>query len=209
MTVRVLIVDEHRLVREGIRVLLKCDAKIIVVGEAATGTDAIAMARRLKPDIVLLDLLIPEIDGVAATSIIHHELPQTGVLVLTSVYERNMVVNVIQAGAIGYLLKDIESADLRKSIKAAALGQMQLAPLISLQLLHEIQALERPETLTDREVDVLKLLAHGHSNKEIACFLHVTEDTVKTHVHHLLAKLGVHRRTQAALAALRLGLVTT
>jgi NarL family two-component system response regulator LiaR len=209
MTVRVLIVDEHRLVREGIRVLLKCDAKIIVVGEAATGTDAIALARRLKPDIVLLDLLVPEIDGIAVTSLIHQDLPQTGVLVLTGVYERNMVVSAIQAGAIGYLLKDIESADLRKSIKAAALGQMQLAPLISLQLLQEIQALERPESLTDREVDVLKLLARGHSNKEIACFLHVTEDTVKTHVHHLLAKLGVHRRTQAALAALRLGLVTT
>jgi NarL family two-component system response regulator LiaR len=207
MTVRVLIVDEHRLVREGIRVLLKCDAKIMVVGEAATGTDAIAMAHRLKPDIVLLDLLIPEMDGVAVISIMHREIPQTGILVLTSVYECSMIVNAIQAGAIGYLLKDVESADLRKSIKAAALGQMQLAPLISLHLLHEIQAIEKPEALTDREVDVLKLLARGYSNKEIACFLHVTEDTVKTHVHHLLAKLRVRRRTQAALAALRLGLI--
>ncbi len=207
MTVRVLIVDAHRLVREGIRVLLKCDTKILVVGEAATGTDAVVMARRLKPDIVLLDLLVPELHGTAVITAIHQEMPQTGVLVLTSVYERSLIITAIQAGAIGYLLKDIESADLRKAIKAAALGQMQLAPLISLHLLHEMQAIEKPEALTDREVDVLKLLARGHSNKEIACFLHVTEDTVKTHVHHLLAKLGVRRRTQAALAALRLGLI--
>ncbi len=209
MTVRVLIVDEHRVMREGIRMLLKCDTKIHVVGDAATGTDAIIQARRLRPDIVLMDLLIPGIDGIATTSIIRSELPETAVLVLTSVYERAMVVNVIQAGAIGYLLKDAESADLRKAIKAAALGEMQLSPSISIHLLHEVQTLERPETLTDREVDVLKLLARGYSNKEIACVLHVTEDTVKTHVHHLLAKLGVQRRTQAALAALRLGLITT
>ncbi len=150
---------------------------------------------------------MPIMDGIAATSAIRSALPKTEVLALTSVLEIAWVVRAIRAGAIGYLLKDTQAAELRKAIKAAAAHQVQLSPKASAYLLHEIQAPQHPEALTKRETDVLRLLAQGQSNKEIAQRLSLVEETVKTHVRHILSKLGVQSRTQAALYAIRIGLI--
>ncbi|HLZ57702.1 MAG TPA: response regulator transcription factor [Ktedonosporobacter sp.] len=207
MTIRILLVDDHSVVREGLRVFLEHDPELQVVDEAENGVEAVEKARQLRPDVVLMDLLIPGMDGIAATSLIRHELPRTEVVVLTSMLESASVAGAIRAGAIGYLLKDAHSAELRSAIKAAAAGQIQLSPQASAYLLREIREPENPEQLTERETDVLRLLAQGYANKEIAATLHVAEDTVKTHVRHILMKLGVQSRTQATLAAMRLGLV--
>jgi len=208
MVIRVLIVDDHSLVREGLRMFLACDPDLEVVGEAADGAGAIQRARQLRPNVVVMDLLMPVLDGIAATRTIRNELPETQVLILTIVLERASVVEAIRAGAIGYLLKDIQAAELRIAIKAAAAGQVYLSPQASPYLLGAVHMPERPEHLTLREMDVLRLLAQGHSNKEIARNLHLLEETVKFHVRHILAKLGVQSRTQAVLAAIRLGLVS-
>ncbi len=208
MVIRVLIVDDHSLVREGLRMFLACDPDLEVVGEAADGAGAIQRARQLRPNVVVMDLLMPVLDGIAATRAIRNELPETQVLILTIVLERASVVEAIRAGAIGYLLKDIQAAELRIAIKAAAAGQVYLSPQASPYLLGAVHMPERPEHLTLREMDVLRLLAQGHSNKEIARNLHLLEETVKFHVRHILAKLGVQSRTQAVLAAIRLGLVS-
>lgn len=207
MTIRILLVDDHRVVREGLRVFLGHDPELLVVDEAEDGVEAVEKARQLRPDVVLMDLLIPGMDGITATSLIRQELPKTEVIVLTSRLEGASVAGAIRSGAIGYLLKDARPADLRSAIKAAAAGQIQLSPQASAYLLREIREPGNPEQLTERETDVLRLLAHGYSNKEIAATLHVAEDTVKTHVRHILMKLGVQSRTQATLAAIRLGLV--
>ena len=208
MVIRVLIVDDHSLVREGLRMFLACDPDLEVVGVAADGAGAIQQARLLRPHVVVMDLLMPVLDGIAATRVIHKELPETQVLILTIVLERASVVEAIRAGAIGYLLKDIQAAELRIAIKAAAAGQVYLSPQASPYLLGAVRMPERPEHLTLREMDVLRLLAQGHSNKEIARNLHLLEETVKFHVRHILAKLGVQSRTQAVLTAIRLGLVS-
>jgi DNA-binding NarL/FixJ family response regulator len=207
MTIRILIVDDHSVVREGLRMFLGRDPELEVVGEAADGAEAIEKARNLRPDVVLMDLVIPLIDGIAATSIIRCELPETEVVVLTNMLESASVTGAIRAGAISYLLKDAQAAELRTAIKAAAAGQVHLSPQASAYLLHEVRAPESPVPLTEREADVLSLLAQGHTNKEIAHALHIAEDTVKSHVRHILAKLGAQSRTQATLAAMRLGLV--
>jgi DNA-binding NarL/FixJ family response regulator len=162
----------------------------------------------LAPDVVLMDLLMPGMDGVQATEIIRQRFPETEVIALTSVLEDNAVVNAIRAGAIGYLLKDTESEELIKGIRAASLGQVQLSPKAAERLMREIRAPESPEKLTDRETEVLRCLAEGKSNKEIARELVVSETTVKTHVSNILMKLGVPSRTQAALYAVRIGLVS-
>ncbi len=208
MVIRVLIVDDHSVVREGLRMFLARDPDLEVAGEAADGAKAIEQARRLRPDVVVMDLLMPILDGMAATRAIRSELPETEVLALTSVLERASVVEAIRAGAIGYLLKDTKAAELRTAIKAAAAGQVHLSPQASASLLGAVGLPERPEPLTPREMDVLRLLAQGHSNKEIARILHLVEETVKFHVRHILAKLGVQSRTQAVLAAIRLGMVS-
>jgi len=157
---------------------------------------------------VVMDLLMPVLDGISATRAIRNELPETQVLVLTIVLERVSVVEAIRAGATGYLLKDIQAAELHTAIKAAAAGQVYLSPQTSVYLLDAVRMPERPEPLTPREMDVLRLLAQGNSNKEIARTLHLLEETVKFHVRHILAKLGVQSRTQAVLAAIRLGIVS-
>src|SRR5712691_6453491 len=198
MAIRVLIVDDHSVVREGLRMFLVRDPDLEVVGEAADGVEALQQARLLRPDIVIMDLLMPVLDGIAATQ----------VLALTSVLESASVVEAIRAGAIGYLLKDTQAAELRRAIKAAAAGQVQLSPQASTYLLGAVRMPERPEPLTLREMDVLHLLARGQSNKEMARTLHLAEETVKSHVRHILAKLGVQSRTQAVLAAIRLGMVS-
>ncbi len=208
MVIRVLLADDHSVVREGLRMFLGRDPELAVVGEAADGQEAVRLARELRPDVVLMDLLMPVMDGVAATAAIRSELPDTEVIALTSVLESASVVGVVKAGAIGYLLKDTQAAELSRAIKAAAAGQVQLSPQASAYLVRQIRAPAMPEPLTEREAEVLRLLAQGQSNKEIARHLHIVEDTVKTHIRHILAKLGVQSRTQAVLCALHLGLVS-
>jgi DNA-binding NarL/FixJ family response regulator len=208
MTIRVLIADDHSVVRKGLRMFLGRDPEIVLVGEAADGQEAVALARQLRPDVVLMDLLMPGMDGIAATAIIRRELPETEVIALTSVLESDSVVGAIKAGAIGYLLKDTQAAELRRAIKAAAAGQVQLSPQASAYLVQQVRFPDTTEPLTAREMEVLRLMADGQANKEIARTLQIAEDTVKTHVRHILAKLGVQSRTQAVLCAIRLGLVS-
>jgi two-component system, NarL family, response regulator LiaR len=207
MVIRVLIVDDHSIVREGLRMLLARDPDLEVVGEAADGADAIRQARHLHPHVVVMDLLMPVLDGFAATRAIRNELPETEVLALTSVLENASVVEAIRAGAIGYLYKDAHVAELRTAIKSASTGQMHFSPQASPYFLDIVRKPESSEHLTPREMDVLRLLAQGHSNKEIASTLYLAEETVKFHVRHILAKLGVQSRAQAILATIRLGMV--
>lgn len=188
---------------------LALDPDLTVVAEAADGAEAVRLARELQPDVILMDLLMPEMDGIAATREIRRDLPDTEVLALTSVLEDAAVVNAVRAGAIGYLLKNTEADELCRAIKAAAAGQVQLSPEAAARLMREVRAPESPEALTDRETDVLRLLAEGKANKQIALSLGIGEKTVKTHVSNVLAKLGVQSRTQAALYAARIGLVAT
>ncbi len=208
MSIRILIVDDHSVVRQGLKMFLALDPELQVVGEAANGAEALRLARELEPDVVLMDLLMPVMDGVAATEAIRRELADTEVIALTSVLEDQSIFKVMHAGAIGYLLKNTESDDLCHAIKAAAAGQVQLSPPVAARLLREVRAPESPESLTGRETDVLRLLAQGKSNKEIAAALTIGEKTVKTHVSNVLGKLGVPSRTQAALYAVRIGLVS-
>ena len=208
MVIRVLLADDHSIVREGLRVFLGYDPELTVVGEAADGAEALQLARELHPDVVLMDLLLPVMDGIAATAAIRRELPETEVIALTSALESKLVVGAVKAGAIGYLLKDTQAAELRRAIKAAAAGQIQLSPQALARLLRELQTDGTPEALTRRETEVLHLLARGQSNKEIAQTLQIVEDTVKTHIRHILAKLGVQSRTQAVLQAMHLGLIS-
>lgn len=186
---------------------LRADRDLRVVGEAADGAEAVRRARELKPAVVLMDLLMPVMDGIAATEAIRRELPETEVLALTSVLEHASITSAIRAGAIGYLLKDTQAADLRRAIKSAAAHQVQLSPAVTAQLMREMRVPDQPQSLTERETEVLRLIARGRSNKEIARGLNIGEETVKSHVSNILGKLGVTSRTQAALYAMRLGLV--
>lgn len=208
MSIRILLADDHSVVRQGLRMFLSLDPDLEIVGEAADGAEALSLARTLKPDVVLMDLLMPVMNGIAAITAIRRELPETEVIALTSVLEDASVVGAVRAGAIGYLLKDTEANELRRAIKAAAAGQVQLSPKAATRLLREIRIPESPETFTERETEVLKALARGQSNKEIAHNLVISEKTVKTHMTHILNKLQVSSRTQAALYAIRIGLVS-
>ena len=206
-TIRILIADDHDVVRQGLRTYLSVDPELEVVGEAANGIEAVRLAHRLRPDVVLMDLLMPELDGIAATRHIRSELPDTEVLALTSVLENASVVGAVSAGAIGYLLKDSKAQELREAIKAAARGQVHLTPRAAARLMHEVALPAQPEALSAREVEVLRLLARGYANRDIARDLAIAEKTAKTHVSNILGKLGVQSRTQAALHAGRIGLV--
>jgi NarL family two-component system response regulator LiaR len=208
MAIRILIVDDHAVVRQGLRMFLALDDELEVVGEAANGAEAIRRAHELGPDVVLMDLLMPVMDGVAATETIRRELPDVEVIALTSVLEDKAVFGAVRAGAIGYLLKDTQADELCRAIKAAAAGQVQLSPQATARLMREVQIPQSPEKLTERETEVLRLLARGMSNKEIGAALVIGEKTVKTHVSNVLSKLGVPSRTQAALYAVRIGLVS-
>src|SRR5215216_1155029 len=208
MAIRILITDDHGVVRQGLRMFLSLDPDIHVVGEAENGQEALEMARELEPDVVLMDLLMPVMDGIKATRAIRSELPEVEVMALTSVLEGASVTRAVRAGAIGYLLKDADAEELHRAIRGAAEGRVQLAPEAAARLMREVSAPENPEALTDREAEVLRLLARGKANKQIASGLYVSEKTVKAHVSSILMKLGVHSRTQAALYAVRTGLVS-
>lgn len=207
MTIRVLIADDHAVVRQGLTMFLALDPEIELVGEAKDGADALKKARILRPDVVLMDLMMPVMDGITAIAAIRQELPETEVIALTSVLEDASVVGAVRAGAIGYLLKDTEGTQLCTAIKSAAAGQVQLAPEAAVRLMREVRAPESPEVLSERETEVLRMVARGLANKQIAQDLHITEKTVKAHVSSILAKLGLASRTQAALHAVRIGLV--
>jgi DNA-binding NarL/FixJ family response regulator len=206
MPIRIVIADDHGVVRQGLRMFLGLDSELEVVGEAENGAEALALAERLKPDVVLMDLLMPVMDGITAIGRIREELPEVEVIALTSVLEDASVVGAIKARAIGYLLKDTHADELRRAIKAAAAGQVQLSPQAAARLMREVRAPEARESLTERETDVLRLIAGGRANKEIARELGIGEKTVKTHVSSILSKLGVQSRTQAALYAAQIGL---
>jgi len=208
MAIRIVIADDHSVVRRGLRMFLAMDPELVVVGEAADGEEAVHLARLLLPDIVLMDLLMPVMDGITATALIKSELPDTEVLALTSVLEDASVVGAVRAGAIGYLLKDTDADALCRAIKAAAAGQVQLTPQAAARLMQAVSAPVSPEALTERETEVLRLLAQGKANKEIARSLSISEKTVKVHVSNILSKLGVQSRTQATLYAIRVGLVS-
>lgn len=207
MSIRVLLVDDHKVVRKGLQMFLELDDEIEVVGEADGAEKALTLVEELQPDIVLMDLVMPGKDGVWATERIHNDHPGVGVIALTSFLEDEKVIGVVRAGAIGYLLKDTDADELCQAIKLAAQGEVQLSPDVAARLVREVRAPDSPESLTPREVDVLRLIAQGLSNKEIAASLTVSEKTVKTHVSSILQKLSLLSRTQAALYAVKIGLV--
>ncbi|MPY66887.1 response regulator transcription factor [Deinococcus sp. SDU3-2] len=204
--VRVLLVDDHAVVRQGLRLFLGLDPHIEVVGEAANGEEALAEAGRLRPDVVVMDLMMPVMDGIQATRAIRRSLPDTEVIALTSTLEEHKVNGAIDAGAMGYMLKDASSDTLAEAIHAAARGEVRLHPEAARRLVRDFRSTDMRESLTPKEVIVLQLIARGYSNRDIAADQNVTEATVKTHVSRLLSKLGLESRTQAALYALRHGL---
>jgi len=208
MSTRVLIVDDHRVVRQGLRMFLTMDPELEIVGEAANGVAAVELARERRPDVILMDLLMPKMDGVEATAHIRREMPEIEVIALTSVLEDKAILDAIRVGAIGYLLKDTEVDKLCEAIRAAAEGQVRLSPAVAARLVREISTPNSPETLTERETEVLSAVGRGLSNREIARELVITVKTVKSHVSSILGKLGVPSRTRAALYALKIGLVT-
>jgi two-component system, NarL family, response regulator LiaR len=211
MLIRILVADDHHVVRQGLRMFLSLEAEFEVVGEAANGAEAVRLARELKPDVVLMDLIMPVMDGITAIKTIRSELPEVEIIALTSVLEDASVIGAIRAGAMGYLLKDAQADELCRAVKAVAAGQVQLTPQAAARLMNEVQTLSAhggQEALSGRESEVLCLLAQGKSNKEIASGLHIGETTVKTHVSSVLAKLGLVSRTQAALYAVQAGLVS-
>ena len=206
--IRVLITDDHSVVRQGLRMFLSLDPDIQVVGEASDGREALDMARILRPDVVLMDLLMPVMAGIEATQLIRKEMPDVEVVALTSVLEDASVTGAVRAGAIGYLLKDTNVEELHRAVRGTAEGRVYLASEAAARLMREVRAPENPEALTDREAEILMLLARGKANKQIASSLYISEKTVKAHVSAILMKLGVQSRTQAALHAIRTGLVS-
>jgi DNA-binding NarL/FixJ family response regulator len=207
-TITIIIADDHEMVRRGLRMTITAEPDLHLLGEATTGREAAQLVAELRPALVLLDVQMPDLDGVAAAKAIRQAHPATAVVMLTSFAEDAQLYAALDAGVIGYLLKDISGDDLVEAIRGAVRGEPQLHPSIALRLMRR-----RPTTgdpfadLTERERDVLKTLARGFSNKEIAQTLFLTETTVKGYVSTVLNKLGVSDRTQAALIAVRHGLV--
>ena len=208
--IRVLIADDHAVVRRGLRTYLELQDDVEVVAEAGDGEAAVREAARHEPDIVLLDLAMPQLDGVAALRRLRAEVPEARVLVLTSFGEDDRLFAALRGGASGFLLKDTEPADLVRAIRTAHAGQSALSPAVATRVVEQLAAGGgRPralDLLTPRELEVLRLIARGRSNKRIALELGVAEKTVKTHVGHVLSKLDLSDRTQAALYAVREGL---
>lgn len=209
MAVRLVIAEDHAVVREGLRMFLRSDEGIEVVGEAVDGRGAVEAAHRLRPDVILMDLVMPGMDGISATAAIRNDLPEVEVVALTSFLEDHLVTEALRAGAIGYLLKDTDADSLRRAVWAAASGQVFLSPTAAARLVREMPVAGNvTERLTRREIEVLILVARGRSNKEIARELLIGQQTVKTYMSNIFSKLGVQSRTQAALYALQSGLVS-
>ena len=204
--IRVLIADDHAIVRLGLRALIATEPGLEVVGEAVDGTDAVRKARSLRPDVIVLDLVMPRKDGIQATTEIRQEVPGARILVLTSFAEEDKLVPAFKAGAVGYLLKDSAPQDLLQAIRDVAQGASTLHPKIAHQLIRALSRPAAPVPLTGREQEVACLVALGRSNKEIARALVLSEPTVRTHVSHILRKLKLSNRTEVALYALREGL---
>jgi RNA polymerase sigma factor (sigma-70 family) len=206
--IRVLVVDDHAFVRDGLRAFLDLQDGIEVVGEAADGEEAIAAAERLEPDVVLIDLVMPGLGGVAAIRELRERRPEVRAIVLTSFLDEDKLLPALRAGAAGYLLKNSAPAEIARAVRAACAGEAVLDPTAAARLIDTLARVEEPlERLTPREREVLVLLGRGFPNKQIARELGLAEKTVKTHVGHVLAKLGVADRTQAAIVAVRVGLV--
>jgi two-component system, NarL family, response regulator LiaR len=206
MATRVLLVDDHAVVRQGLRMFLELDPELEVVGEAKNGEDALAQVASQRPDVVLMDLLMPKMDGLQATQLVRQQFPETEVIILTSVLDEASITGAVRHGAIGYLLKDTQAEDLCRAIHLAAEGKVQMSPEVAARLAQELcEEHPRLEELTAREKEVLQLIAAGASNKDIANHLCIAEKTVKAHVSNLLAKMGVQSRTQAALYAVQRG----
>lgn len=204
--IRILIADDHPVVRAGLQGMLASQPDFELVGEAATGNEAVTLSTHLHPDVVLMDLRMAEMDGVAATAQLHSQQPDTSVLILTT-YDTNAdILRAIEAGAIGYLLKDTPREELFAAIRSVAQGKAVLAPTVATRLLRQRQSLAG-EALSARELEVLSLVARGASNKEIARSLYLSEATVKSHLIHLFGKLGVTDRTAAVTVALQHGLL--
>jgi NarL family two-component system response regulator LiaR len=204
--IRVLLVDDHAVVRDGLRAFLELQDGIEIAGEAADGQEAVEQAERLWPDVVLMDLVMPRLDGVEAMRELRTRVPGARVVVLTSFLEDERLLPALRAGAAGYLLKNVEPRELARSIRLAAAGEAMIDPAVAARLVDALGD-ERPAEqaeLTPREQEVLDLIGRGYANKRIAVELGIAEKTVKTHVSHVLAKLGVSDRTQAALYAARL-----
>lgn len=212
MGIRILIADDHHVVRRGLAFFLKTQRDIEIIGEAGNGREAVELARTVKPNLILMDLVMPEMDGIQATKIIKDEMPEIKIMMLTSFSDQDHVIPALEAGASGYQLKDIEPDELINCIRKIMSGENQLHPKATSHLLANLSNKESNkrnllEQLTKRELDVLKEIARGKSNKEIASTLFITEKTVKTHVSNLLAKLELADRTQAALFAVKNQLV--
>jgi NarL family two-component system response regulator LiaR len=208
--VRLLIADDHPVVRQGLRAFLETQPEVEILGEAVDGEDAVRQVERLLPDIVLMDAVMPKIDGIEAIRRIRAISPSTQAIVLTSFADDERIVAAVRAGAAGYLLKDARPQELIAAIRAVARGEALLAPTVAARLMRELSRPSEDEAsniLTSRELDVLRLIASGRSNKEIAMDLVLSEKTVKTHVSNILAKLHLADRTQAALYAVRQRLV--
>ncbi|MPZ88863.1 MAG: response regulator [Nitriliruptorales bacterium] len=199
--IRVLIADDHPVVRDGIRAMLGTQPDLEVVGEATTGREAIQLARDLQPDVVLMDLQMPHVDGATATAQIRARDPHANILVVTTYDTVSDITRAIDAGATGYLLKDTPREQLFAAIRSAACGESVLSPAIATRVLARMRT-PQPDMLSGREIDVLTAVARGLSNKDIAAHLHISQATVKTHLLHIFAKLGVDDRTAAVTRAL-------
>jgi DNA-binding NarL/FixJ family response regulator len=204
--IRVLIVDDHAVVRMGLRVFFDLQDDITVVGEAADGSEGVAMARRLEPDVVLMDLLMPNMDGITAIGRIKAERPEIEIVTMTSFIEEEKVTAALEAGASGYVLKDAEAEEVAAAVRAAFAGEVHLDPAVARLLAQRMRSRKSGEgdpvePLTEREKDVVRLLGQGLSNKDIGGALFITERTARTYVSNILGKLGLASRTQAALWA--------
>jgi NarL family two-component system response regulator LiaR len=210
--ITVLLVDDHKLVRQGVRAFLEAHEEFLIVGEAESGVSAVKLAEQTVPDVVLMDLIMPEMDGVEATRKVKNISPRSQIVVLTSYHEDEHIFPALEAGANSYILKDIDMDELAEAIRRAARGEVTLHPRVASRILQELQGSKREEVnpfteLTKREMEVLKLIAKGLNNREIAEQLVISEHTVKGHVSNIFSKLHLADRTQAAVYAWQKGVV--
>jgi len=205
--IRIMLVDDHAVVRSGLGAFLSVNPDLELVGEAENGEQAVVRANLLKPDVILMDLMMPVMDGVAATQAIKKQNPQIQIVALTSFQEDELVQNALKAGAVGYLMKNVTARELAAAIKAAKEGKMTLSPEAAAALVRANQQAEETESLTDREIEVLKLMVDGLNNAEIAERLVISLSTVKYHISNILMKLGVDNRVSAVSLALQRKLV--